>query len=257
MEKALAQARDGRLFILGKMLGAIQRARDPSSPSYAPRVYKTKIIRSTRSARSSAPAARRSAASRKSTASRSTSRTTARSTSRAPIPRARSARWSIVERLGQRRRDRRGLPRQGDPHHQLRRLRRDPARARKASSGTSELAEYHVTRPEDVVSVGDEIMVRVIEIDSQGRVNLLARAVLEGTMTSAGSPPEHRAEGERFSGGDRGGAPMGERRPYDRPRPYGGGGGGSRPPYGDRGPRPGGPSGPPRGPRPPRPGFDR
>jgi len=41
----------------------------------------------------------------------------------------------------------------------------------------SELADYHVARVEDVVKVGDEIMVKVIEIDHLGRVNLSRRAV--------------------------------------------------------------------------------
>ncbi len=41
----------------------------------------------------------------------------------------------------------------------------------------SELADYHVPRVEDVVKVGDEIMVKVIEIDHLGRVNLSRRAV--------------------------------------------------------------------------------
>ena len=35
-----------------------------------------------------------------------------------------------------------------------------------------ELADYHVPTVEDVVSVGDEVMVVVIEIDRQGRINL-------------------------------------------------------------------------------------
>src|SRR5437879_8948465 len=43
---------------------------------------------------------------------------------------------------------------------------------------TSQLADYQVMRPEDVVSVGDEITVMVIEVDPQGRVNLSRRAAL-------------------------------------------------------------------------------
>ena len=34
------------------------------------------------------------------------------------------------------------------------------------------LAEHHVDKVEDVVKVGDEIMVKVIEIDDRGRINL-------------------------------------------------------------------------------------
>jgi polyribonucleotide nucleotidyltransferase len=42
-----------------------------------------------------------------------------------------------------------------------------------------ELADYHVPSVEDVVSVGDEIMVVVIEIDRQGRVNLSRKAAMQ------------------------------------------------------------------------------
>ena len=44
----------------------------------------------------------------------------------------------------------------------------------------SELANYHVPEVEDVVKVGDEIMVKVIGIDNSGRINLSRKAVLEG-----------------------------------------------------------------------------
>ena len=43
----------------------------------------------------------------------------------------------------------------------------------------SELAEYRVAKVEDVVKVGDEIMVKVIDIDNMGRINLSRRAVFE------------------------------------------------------------------------------
>jgi len=43
----------------------------------------------------------------------------------------------------------------------------------------SELAEYRVSRVEDIVKVGDEIMVKVIGIDELGRINLSRRAVFE------------------------------------------------------------------------------
>ncbi len=42
-----------------------------------------------------------------------------------------------------------------------------------------ELADYHVPTVEDVVQVGDEIMVVVIEIDRQGRVNLSRKAAMQ------------------------------------------------------------------------------
>ncbi|MBE4908682.1 polyribonucleotide nucleotidyltransferase [Cytobacillus suaedae] len=42
----------------------------------------------------------------------------------------------------------------------------------------SELAEERVGKVEDVVSIGDEILVKVMEIDKQGRVNLSRKVVL-------------------------------------------------------------------------------
>jgi polyribonucleotide nucleotidyltransferase len=42
-----------------------------------------------------------------------------------------------------------------------------------------ELADYHVPTVEDVVSIGDEVMVMVIEVDRQGRVNLSRKAAMQ------------------------------------------------------------------------------
>jgi polyribonucleotide nucleotidyltransferase len=42
-----------------------------------------------------------------------------------------------------------------------------------------ELADYHVPTVEDVVSVGDEVMVVVIEVDRQGRINLSRKAAMQ------------------------------------------------------------------------------
>ena len=43
----------------------------------------------------------------------------------------------------------------------------------------SELADYHVAKVEDIVKVGDEIMVKIIGIDNLGRINLSRKAVFE------------------------------------------------------------------------------
>ncbi|MFX3624666.1 MAG: polyribonucleotide nucleotidyltransferase [Ectobacillus sp.] len=43
----------------------------------------------------------------------------------------------------------------------------------------SELAEERVGKVEDVVSIGDDILVKVIEIDKQGRVNLSRKVILK------------------------------------------------------------------------------
>jgi polyribonucleotide nucleotidyltransferase len=109
----------------------------------------------------------------------------------------------------------------------------------------SELADYRVENVEDVVSLGDEINVMVIDVDRQGKVSLSRKAVLTGEM------PPPRAERERSGfggggrdrgpreggggfGGDRGGGGGGG---YNRGGPGGGGGGYNR----------GGPGGAPGG----------
>ena len=93
---------------------------------------------------------------------------------------------------------------------------------------TSQLADYQVMRPEDVVSIGDEITVMVIEVDPQGRVNLSRRAALSGEMPSAAELESERGRGGPSRGGpSRGGYNSGGR---DRDMPPNRGGG-----YGDRG----------------------
>ncbi|PLS16723.1 polyribonucleotide nucleotidyltransferase [Bacillus sp. M6-12] len=49
----------------------------------------------------------------------------------------------------------------------------------------SELAEERVGKVEDVVSLGDELLVKVTEIDKQGRVNLSRKAVLKAQKEAA------------------------------------------------------------------------
>jgi len=51
----------------------------------------------------------------------------------------------------------------------------------------SQLAPQRVEKVEDVVKIGDEIMVKVMEIDSQGRVNLSRKAVLGGSASNGES----------------------------------------------------------------------
>jgi polyribonucleotide nucleotidyltransferase len=65
----------------------------------------------------------------------------------------------------------------------------------------SQLADYHVRSVGDVVGVGDEIMVMVTNIDSEGKIRLSRQAVLEGW-----TPEEARAaDRPRGSRGSRGG----------------------------------------------------
>jgi polyribonucleotide nucleotidyltransferase len=51
----------------------------------------------------------------------------------------------------------------------------------------SELADYRVERVEDIVKVGDEVTVKVIGIDSQGRINLSRRVSSENNSQPSGT----------------------------------------------------------------------
>ncbi|MDP2709020.1 MAG: polyribonucleotide nucleotidyltransferase [bacterium] len=76
----------------------------------------------------------------------------------------------------------------------------------------SELAPYRVGKPADFISVGDEVTVKIIEIDDMGRVNLTMKGLAEnehlwkeekgkqemGAFGNGGGRPS-------FGGGDRGG----------------------------------------------------
>ena len=57
----------------------------------------------------------------------------------------------------------------------------------------SRLADHRVNRVEDIVSVGDEIMVKVTEIDDRGRINLSRKDALSTSKgEEPGAPPERR-----------------------------------------------------------------
>jgi len=63
----------------------------------------------------------------------------------------------------------------------------------------SQLAPQRVEKVEDVVKIGDEIMVKVVEIDAQGRINLSRKAVLGGGSDDGdevASAPRPRGNGE-------------------------------------------------------------
>jgi polyribonucleotide nucleotidyltransferase len=82
----------------------------------------------------------------------------------------------------------------------------------------SQLAPQRVERVEDVVKIGDQIMVKVVEIDSQGRINLSRKAVLGGGDENGSAPaPAPAPREEAASSGERNGAPRGRgRRPPRR-----------------------------------------
>jgi polyribonucleotide nucleotidyltransferase len=90
-----------------------------------------------------------------------------------------------------------------------------------------DLADFPANRPEDVVKIGDEVIVMVIEVDSMGRVNLSRRAVLEGLSPEEAIATSQREQANRPQ---RSGGGGGQRRDYGRDRgPRGGGGGNGRP----------------------------
>jgi polyribonucleotide nucleotidyltransferase len=80
----------------------------------------------------------------------------------------------------------------------------------------SQLADYRVASVEDEVSLGDEIMVMVTDVDDSGKVRLSRQAVLEGW-----TPEEARQRDRRGGGG-------GDRRGGGGDRDRRGGGGGGR-----------------------------
>jgi polyribonucleotide nucleotidyltransferase len=57
----------------------------------------------------------------------------------------------------------------------------------------SQLTDHRVERVEEVVNVGDQIMVKATEIDSQGRLNLSRQAAIE-ELTSRGEPIEENID---------------------------------------------------------------
>lgn len=99
----------------------------------------------------------------------------------------------------------------------------------------SQLAKERVNRTEDICNLGDELLVRVLEIGDDGKIRLTRRGLIEGDEDYVTPPPgEGRDRGPRGGGGG---------------RSYGGGRGGDRggPPRDrdrDRGPRSEGGDGP-------------
>ena len=93
----------------------------------------------------------------------------------------------------------------------------------------SEMKEERVEKPSDVVSEGQEVKVKVLEIDNRGKVRLSMRVVDQDTgeeLEDSRPPRESRGGG---GGGDRGGGGGGggdRRRGGRGPRGGGGGGGG-------------------------------
>ncbi len=84
----------------------------------------------------------------------------------------------------------------------------------------SQLADYRVPSVEDVVQLGDEITVMVIDIDPAGKIRLSRQAVMEG-WTAEEARERDRGGGRPSGGSQRGGfsgGPRGDSRGSDRNR---------------------------------------
>ena len=77
----------------------------------------------------------------------------------------------------------------------------------------SQLAEHHVRRVEDVVRMGDEIMVMVIDIAPDGKIKLSRQAVLEGWTAEEARDRDRKPSGTRGRPGS-----SSQRRPSRPPR---------------------------------------
>jgi len=75
----------------------------------------------------------------------------------------------------------------------------------------SQLADYRVPSVEDVVRVGDEIMVMVIDIDDEGKIRLSRQAVLEGWTAEEARERDRRRSTIRGNDRGRGGRGRGGR----------------------------------------------
>lgn len=88
----------------------------------------------------------------------------------------------------------------------------------------SQLADYRVPSVEDVVRVGDEVQVMVIGIDDQGKVRLSRSAVMEGLSLEEAQARDRASAGARgrssrsgrYQSNDRRGGDRGPRRPPGR-----------------------------------------
>ncbi len=219
MEQALAQARDGRLFILDKMLQAINRPRESVSP-YAPKIVKI-MVPPEKIGLIIGPGGR---------------------TIRAIIEQTKATIeveddgsvliGSVNEENAQKAVEAvKGLVTDPEVGHiytgKVTRLMNFGAfveflPGKEGLVHISELSDTRVERVEDEVDVGDEITVMITEVDRMGRINLSRRAAYQGSPSEGASGPPRRYDG----GGPRNGPPP-DRGPGQRP---GGRGPAPRPP---------------------------
>ncbi|MFC2057198.1 polyribonucleotide nucleotidyltransferase, partial [Chloroflexota bacterium] len=197
VEKALIQAREARLFILDRMAQTITASRSEMSP-YAPRVYKISVATDKIGAviGPGGKTIRSITEETKTTVDIDNDGTVLiGSTDEASARKA----IAIIE----------GLTREaevgGTYTGKVTRLMNFGAfveilPGKEGLVHISELADYRVANVEDVVKVGDEVMVKVTEIDNMGRVNLSRRAVLDPDSQAEDQPsPDYPFRSQRGS----------------------------------------------------------
>ena len=218
MRKALAQAHEGRMFILGKMLETLPTPRGTMSP-YAPSVISIKIDPS-KIGMVIGPGGKNIRALTEQTSTKidieDDGSVFISSVDQEGAQRAREAieRMTAEAKIGE--------------IYLGKVVRIMPFGAfvelfpgRDGLVHISELETHRVERVEDIVNLGDEINVMVTDIDPQGKISLSRKAVLTGEMPAPKAARMDR--GPRPGGFDRG------------PRPNGGGGGFDRGPRRDGG----------------------
>jgi polyribonucleotide nucleotidyltransferase len=219
IEKTLTQGRDGRMAILDKMKETIDTSRSDISP-YAPRMTKIKIDPAKIGAviGSGGKTIRSIIEETKATIDVSDDGTVVIGS---PDAEATQKAISIIE----------GLTREaqvGDIYTgKVSRILNFGAMVeilpgKEGLVHISELADYRVNKVEDEVKIGDELTVKVINIDDMGRVNLSRRALFakEDKLPSA-EYPFRKSGGGRSSGYTGKGKPRysGGQRPYGGSRP--------------------------------------
>ena len=221
---AVEQAREGRMFIMGKMLEAISEPREEMSP-FAPRMYRMQI---------DPDEDRHGDRARRASVIRSIIEETGCSvdieddgTVFIGATNEEQAQRAIGDHRGddEGRGGRRDLHRHGHAAHELRRVRGDPARQGRSRARQRAGRLPRAVGPRKSSRWATRSQVMVIEVDSMGRMNLSRRAVLAGETDEAvvvarsgerGSLARHGGAG----GGDRGGDRGARRRRWRlRPRP--------------------------------------
>jgi len=250
MEEALAQARRGRLYIMEKMLEAIQKPREELS-SHAPRIV-TVEINPDKIGAVIGPGGKMI----KQIQAETNSKIDIEQDGRVFIAAANAEEGERARQMIE------GLTKEANIGEQftgrVTRLMGKGAMmeylpGKEGLIPTHELSHHRIGRPDDVVKVGDEITAKVVSVDHQGRVDLSRKACLnpdEEPEPAQISPPRPPRDGYGDRGGGGGGyRGGGDRGGYggDRGGDRGGGGGGYRGGGGgggdrdrDRGPRPGG-----------------